>query len=108
MFNIRDGQHIDRGVLARRSLLILSELKIFNLKTYVKQTLMACLQPFTVLFFSVIFVCFIDAQIHSFFLEKFSRKPPADKLTNTSGDENKSNRYKQANKYAKSVARKKF
>ena len=31
------------------------------------------LQPFTVLFsFSAILVCFIDAQIHSFFLENMS------------------------------------
>ena len=36
-------------------------------------TLKARLQPFTILFsFSVIFVCFIDAQIHSCFREKMS------------------------------------
>ena len=44
-----------------------------NTSTLFELSLKARLQPFTVLFsFSAILVCFIDAQIHSFFLENMS------------------------------------
>ena len=44
-----------------------------NISTRSGKSLKACLQPFTVLFsLSVIFVCFIDTQIHSCFREKMS------------------------------------
>ena len=40
---------------------------------HIRSTVKARLQPFTVLFsFSAILVCFIDAQIHSFFLDNMS------------------------------------
>ena len=53
------------------SLLLQASLKYHCLN--ISFTVKARLQPFTVVFsFSAILVCFIDAQIHSFFLENMS------------------------------------